>query len=422
MKSQYPHLWNYLTYGKEEDINPYAQEWQIPLGTSEHPSYYSGEIPENDIIVHQLKDLDKDFNQREACNILILGASGDGKTLIEKNIWCNILDLGFNCVFIDPKSYTSGRAKLKWGENTKRIAPHLKPKGIKLKHYIPAFRHGENLLEHNFKIYSLRPSDLKEMVMWESLRLSPIATDFILEIINRNPKSNVDYIIRQLEGKMKEKTLNSQAFHSSIGKLIIAKRKGIFDEQYQQINLLEDFKEGYSVCISYNSGNDKLTCLDIGLKIHQCNDYYLKRLSKNPVMFFLDDASFFTDPLNVPPSENYAVEQIKNIIFNYRANGIYCTLAVQSLSIINASIVEEFPIILISPLFKRYDELIRIGIPMDIIYLFKTNQLIIDSDNHALQWIKYYKGKWELFFPFTPQCEHFREIYFQRKLEKEIEA
>lgn len=395
-----------------DDDNIYAKNCLIPLGTKR--PYYEYDkciIPEEEIVFVNFDPISTPTTQREAFNTLLLGASGDGKSLIIKQFWKILHDAGYFCVYIDPKSVDSGRARIGW-ENKARQPPYLKPKGIKLKHYLPSFKAKEFNLAHNFHLYSLKPSNLKKLSMWIALNQTPVSAENILEIIRNHPNINVDGIIDNLYRKVGKKMFNSQAFNSAQGKLILLKHNALFDN-YPQLNLMKDFQEGYSVCISYRGGDDEMTCLDIGEKIYRANSYYFTEGNRNPIMFFFDDASLFADTDKVKRENNFAVNEIMNIGYNYRSNGICNLLAVQSLNIINQSVADSYPIKIISPLFNNPQSLANIGVPSDAIAQLKYGELMIDDYHKTMEWLLINKKSVQKFFPFLPVVNHFKEVYFE---------
>ena len=91
--------------------NPYAAIRKIPLGTIKPPSYYGGgEIPEEDIVYIKFDAFDTEDIERSAFNILILAASGDGKSKLAKLIWSVLHDANYYCLYIDPKTTNSVNA------------------------------------------------------------------------------------------------------------------------------------------------------------------------------------------------------------------------------------------------------------------------------------------------------------------------
>lgn len=414
MTFRYEKSWTGLfSDGTLKKINKYVQKGLIPLGTKRPFYNYSGEPKEDDIVyipfdkVYNKNGEIKDPSTREAFNVLLLGASGDGKTLLIKNIWGILHEAGYYSVFIDPKSFSSGLAKFAW--HNKRIPPETKPKGIKLKHYVPSHRIDKFKDADKYKIYSMKPYHLDKLNMWTSLRQTPNSADKILEVVKADPNIDVDGLIKTLAKKTDEKIFNVQAFNSANGKLISLKHSNFFCNDYKEINMFEDFKKGYAVCISYRSGDDEYTCLDIGEKIYKCNDYHFHFGNNIPILFLLDDASFFADSDKVRMSDNFAIDQIKHIGYNYRSNGLCNVLAVQSLKIINESVADSYPIKIISPLFNNPDSLTTIGIPKEVVSNLKTQgELLIDDKNKTMEWQLVHKKKVYRFFPFLPRCKHFK--------------
>jgi len=356
-------------------------------------------------------DLQVKDNENYISNNFILHNS-----LLMKLVWSILADAGYYVVYIDPKSFSAGWSskpcnwKKSWWDKS-RLPPGMIPKGIKLKHYIPSHRMEKFRKPRSMKVYSMKPFQLDKLQMWMCLNQTPLASDHILSILRDYKDANINQIAEMLFIKTENKNFPIQAYTSAEGKLILLKHSEVFTTKYQEINMLDDFEEGYSVCISYRSGDDAITCLDIGEKIYRCNDYSFFNNNKVPIIFFLDDASFFADTDKVKISDNFAVTQTKHIGYNYRSNGLCNFLAVQSLSIIDESVAESYPIKIISPMFNNYHSLNSIGVPQEAIDLLKYDELTIDEENKVMEWILIYKKKVYRFFPFLPPCNHFNDIY-----------
>jgi hypothetical protein len=186
--------------------------------------------------------------------------------------------------------------------------------------------------------------------------------------------------------------------------------------EFQELDMLREWRDGRSVCVSYNSTSRILMTFDIGLKIKQAARYYFTEGNMNPIIFFLDDASYYAKD---HPTVNYnlANEQIKEIGFNYRSLGVYNWLNVQSLGIIDEDVAESYKIKLISPKFQNPDSLNKINVPRKAINYLKDGVLVRDNENHILQWMLIDEDNEVIpFFPFTPPCNHFTEIYHPRRV------
>ena len=68
---------------------------------------------------------------------------------------------------------------------------------------------------------------------------------------------------------------------------------GVISEEYDSINLMEDWKKGNSVVVSYNSCSYIFMTFGIGMIIHQAMRSYFTNERRRPVMFFFDDSSFY---------------------------------------------------------------------------------------------------------------------------------
>src|SRR3990167_7591674 len=112
-KTNFDDIWRtFFPIGKDE-LNIYAQRGIIPLGTKYHQSEYFGKIKEEDIVFANFELASKfPFNTRNPFNMLILGGTGDKKSLMMKLMWSIFHAAGYNCLYIDPKSVESGNAKI----------------------------------------------------------------------------------------------------------------------------------------------------------------------------------------------------------------------------------------------------------------------------------------------------------------------
>ena len=420
-QSTYEKTWRYLHKESLLDRNIYVEKNQIPLGTKRpfyaYPEDKHGKriIPEEEIVYLKFDPINKPFTERNAFNILVLGGSGDGKSLLMKNIWWFLHEAGFFCLYFDPKSTDAGRAKIAWHNN--RIAPNIAPKGIKLKHYIPVFatRNYQHLI-HNFYVYSLRLSQIDQKEMWLGLGCTNKGASKIAKLVQKYGEHiNLEKIKKLLFEMYEQKEINAQAMQGMDSILIDLEDYDVINEQYETLQMLEDFKEGYSIVLSYNSCSYILMSFDIGLRIYTAMRYYFNSNNRNPIFFFLDDSSYYAKEKKELLKFNFAINEIKNIGFNYRSLGISSCLAVQTLGIIDENVSEVFKVKIITPSFNNPDSLKQINIPKDVIQLIQDNKLMVDRDMHINEYaIVFPDNTWTRFFPFLPSCLHFEEVYKEK--------
>ena len=411
-------LWSVLLNITMGDEKYWARKHKIPIGTLKPYELYEGFIPDEDIVTISFDpvNISGAGSQRNAFNILILGGSGDGKSLIMKQIWSVLHQAGYYNLYIDPKSTESGRARIPY-KGSPRIAPNMFPKGIKLQHFIPhwASKLEEHLI-HNFRTYTTSLNKIDEREMWQGLGMTNIGATWtamtIDKLKNKHKKILVKHIRNELLKTDKDE-LPSGTFDNVNRVLTDVEYFNVVSDDAPELKLWNEMKKGYSVCISYNSGSPKMMTFDIGKRIKEIDEMY-KQGNRIPTMVYLDDASFFAKEMKLVPF-NFAVQEIKHIGFNYRSKGIFNTLAVQSLGIIDENVAESYPIKIISPLFQSVDSLSSIGIPRKAIDYLKSNELVSDKKRYLQQFLLIDANKDVIpFFPFTPPCNHFTEIYFPK--------
>lgn len=409
--TNFPISYDYIL-GKSEAENIYVQKKKIPCGTLRPYFEYDNEIPEEDIVYIPFDDIYTPATERKAFNGLILGGSGDMKSMFMKLIWSILSDAGYYCIYIDPKSTDSGRAKSPWGND--RLPPNLKPKGIKLKHYIPSFILSRyEHMSHNFHIYSLKLDEIYEKEMWMGLSLTKIASFKIAKIIKEyNTSCNLRILNRELMMMKENKEIASQTFDSAQSLLIDLEDFDFVGTKYKHIDMIEDFRAGYSICISYNSASLSFMSFDIGEKIHRCAKYYNSHNNRIPIMFFLDDSGYYAKEKKDILKYNFAVQEITNIGNVYRSILIYNFMAVQTLGIIDDNIAQTYRIKIITPSFSNPKSLRSINVPESVIERLEENRLTYNKEMNLIQYVLI-DGNNEpvYFYPFLPPCNHFKEVY-----------
>jgi hypothetical protein len=162
---------------------------------------------------------------------------------------------------------------------------------------------------------------------------------------------------------------------------------------------------------------------DIGQKIKESAKLYFTKNNRTPIMWFLDDASYYAKEMKTIVPYNFAVQEIMEIGYNYRSLGISNCLAVQSLGIIDENVAETYRIKIISPLFQSIDQLSSINIPRKAINYLREGILVKDKKQHLMQMILIDEDNNVIpFFPFTPPCNHFTDIYHVKEDEEVMEV
>ena len=409
---RYEKTWNLLLQKSDTDVMYWVNKSMIPLGTLKPYHSYKGNIPESEIVTIKFDPVNVPFVSRKALNILCLGGSGDGKGLLMKVAWHILFEAGYYIIYIDQKSTEAGRAQRPWSSG--RLPPHVPPKSIKLKHFMPSFNGKDyDHMAHNFHWYSSRLYDIKDRDMLRGLGFSFLAASDLSEQITKRTKLKDLELMASSSDNLVQSTVKNAL--TSIKNM---QHYEVVSEKYPQLNLLAELQEEkQSIVISYNNTNDKsLKTFDIGLRIKQASQFHTKHGNKVPVMFFLDDAGDYAKEIK-GLEYNFAVEQIKKIGTDYRSLGVYNWLSVQSLGLIDEQVAEGYTVKIISPYFRYPDSLSKINIPSEAIGYIKNNLLTKDKERHLVQWMLVTEDNRIVpFYPFTPPCQHFTEIYFPKIL------
>ncbi|MDO8553250.1 MAG: ATP-binding protein [Candidatus Micrarchaeota archaeon] len=413
MTTLFPLTWKYLQSLDKEESNIYIKECKIPLGTKRPYYEYQEEIPEEEIVYIYFDPISKQTTERNPFNGLIIGGSGDGKSQLMKLIWFFLQKAGYYCLYIDPKGTESGRARRATTVGMNRLPPKISPEGIKLKHYLPTFatRNFDHMI-HNFHQYSIRLHNITEKEMWRGLGATDLASLKFDEIVKEAGK---EVTTAYLKGRIQElyelKQVNSQSF-TSMYSTISDLDYHLINEKYQELDLLSNFQQGNSICISYNSCSFTWMSFDIGLKIYQCARYFHDRNNRIPIMSFLDDSGHYAVHKKEILKYNLAIEEILNIGFVYRTVGLYNWMSVQSLSIIDNRVAETYRIKIITPSFNNPDSLNSINVPKRAIEILKNRELLIDKERKVMQYILVREdNSIQKFFPFMCPANHFQEVY-----------
>jgi len=409
------------------DYDYWSKKGMIPIGSKKpRSSYEDGYIPESDIVTMKFEKVGNgNLTSRKAFNNLILGGTGDGKSLIIKNIWYVLQRAKFSCICIDPKSTDSGRAKEIWSEDDSNLAPKMFPDGIPLVHCMPLwatrnFKH----MESNFLTYSLDLSQLDENEMWMGLGISragsSVVTRAILSMKSQNIDINLDNLTNRVIKSKSETAVFKQLPENTFSNImrVFAELEDfkVFTKERPPLNTWDilNGEEPKSICISYNSGSFGFMTFDIGFRIKEASRFFFQSKKKNkPFHFFLDDAGYYAVDKGKIQKVNYGLNEILNIGTNYRSLGLGMTLAIQTTGMIDENVAQNFKNKLISPVFQDVIGLNKLNIPHEAIDLLREGSLIRDRDQHEFEWIYVDSDNNVLtFFPFTPPCNHFKEVYF----------
>jgi hypothetical protein len=272
---------------------------------------------------------------------LLLGGSGDGKTLLMKLIWSFLHSAGYSCCYFDPKSIDSGRAQKGW--KSPYMPPWTKPEGIKLKHYSPVWSYEKlDNYENYLTFYSIPLEEFDTRTYWEALGMSPKAatkTDKACKMLrDKNKKVTIPRIESLLKEMLDNDEIFSQTFSTAtsvLGDLDYFNITNIID--YEVLDLQKCFDNGLSVCISYSNVSPQLLTFDVGFQIRKMVNIAKKGLLKKPVVFFFGDAGFYAKELKTVKF-NFAVKEITDIGNMYRSLGLNSVIEAQSLGVIDEEV------------------------------------------------------------------------------------
>jgi hypothetical protein len=402
------------------DPKYWSKRCEIPVGTIKPFYEYVNGIPPEDIIRIPFDPIDQATTGRAALNVLCLGGSGDGKSLLLKLWWYVLHNAGYHVGYIDPKSTDSGRARLAWQLNAMRLPPKMAPDVIQIEHFIPmwATKNFEHLA-HNFRIYSNRLKNLSDRDMWRGLGMTINGASPVTRFINNSKKTiDIDDLKRFLFS-LKRNELPINTFDSCLRVLNNLEYFHMVDTDVPELEMMEEWRRGNSICISYNNCDPINMTYDIGLRIYQSAQFYRdpRYNNRNPIMWILDDGYYYANDLG--KSFNFALEQIKHIGYNYRSLGVYNILAIQSVNAMDDKVAETYRIKIISPKFEAVDSLAKIGVPNEAIMILRGapgyKPLQVNSKYHVNEWLLIDENKKVTrFYPFMPPVNHFQEVYFTR--------
>jgi len=419
----YPKVWVDRLGFKTEVTDYWARRCLIPIGTIRHPLEYkllaSGyrDIPIEDVVTIPFDRASLGFTSRKLLNILLLGGSGDGKTLMIKNVLSVLSRADYYNIYYEPKGTFDGvRAKEKWFHD--RLAPLMKPEGLKIKSLYPGWGHEKIKFNPcmDKEAYSYSLSDFDSWEYWMSLGHSKMGAFKIHKICSELDSEGL-LSLDNVEVKMDALSLGAnpemamQTYNKSKGIMNDIRYFNVLSDVVPVLEPLDWLRRGYILLVNFpNKFNQHLMCFDIGVMIRKMVKLSVKGLlNGHPVMFYFDDSSFYANKIE-GVLFNMALSDIMDIGNNYRSLGLNNLLAVQTLSIIDEDVAETYKTKLISPLFANPDSLRKINIPERVISYLKENVLVKDSLHYAFQWVKIDQyNNVELFFPFPPGCKHFAD-------------
>jgi len=280
---------------------------------------------------------------------------------------------------------------------------------------LDAFNFSRDSKHHRAPLRSpiLRLYDIQEREMWQGLGATNKGASKVTRIIKEQGEDiTLQIINNELQVMYEEKEINSQSLNSIESIIVDLEDFGVISEEYDSIDLMEDWKNGNSICVSYNSCSYIFMTFGIGMLIHQAVRSYFTKERRKPVMFFFDDSSYYAVEKSTLLKYNLAVNEIKNIGNNYRSLGLYNLMAVQSLGIIDENVADTYKVKIITPSFNNPEALREINIPKKIIGILQDNKLYRDRDRHINEYIIVFQDNtWTRFFPFMPVSNHFKEVY-----------
>lgn len=402
---------------EEEKVEKWENFWGernlIPLGLRKHPDYYDGDIGMGDILTLQMDDPSQDRNKREANNILILERSGGGKSKLAKLMWFFLQKAGNNIVYIDPKTFTSGRAKIGW-END-RMPPRVDAEGIPLVQYAPKYLYendGVEAYRDSLQPFNNVVRDLDDFNKWRGLGFTMNASMTISKLLEQYEEINTaEDLIHTIKSLRKNKQINTSVANSALEKLQIHKELGLFGEKQGSIPFKKHFDKGESVCVSWNLTQPVYCSLQVGLMVYKINKLQRDNPDLPAVYFIFDDSNFFGDVKKL--DYNYANDMISNIGNLMRSHAVNNILIDQSLSGVSSSVSETYHWKIISPNFQNISSLEGVDVPEEAIELLKQGSLRVDKDNYLVQRLLVTPDREvESFYAFEPPCNHFTDVFF----------
>lgn len=432
---------NVILGGGSVDNTFWSKKCQIPLGSKKPFEMYDGGVPLSEVVTIPFDAVSLGAgSKRTANNILVMGGSGDGKTLLMKVAMFVLWKAGYHILAVESVKDEVGWAQTKW-EASNRLPPFLKPEGIKLVHYLPlwaALRY--ELKRHNFVLYSNDLGDIDNKELWRELGMTRNAANFTMKVFNECKAQGdvtISSLVRGLENLVYSERQEDIKTHSSssVGNairvlqdleadcvVIDPKNREILEKINQpvtKLNMLKTWSEGRACVVSYVRQGKQNASFDAGLQVKRIVD--MIHSITGPVYVFFDDVSYIADNNSIDDMP-FAIEAITDINIHYRGLGLANWSNVQSLKKFDEAAAEVYKIKIITPDFAGINDLQKLNVPESAIKYLRETGLLKNQNKHLNQYMVIYgKQRWELFFPFTPPCNHFTDIYPIR-VPKEVAA
>lgn len=401
----------------------WINQGKIPIGT-----VYGAPEPyrEEDIVYINFDPVDetKSFTSRALFNLLILGASGDGKSLLNKIIWYFLQKAGYKVCYIEAaKLDEASRAMRPWKSN--RMPPHVEQEGIPLTHYIPSFvaRTVDDAFVHNFRIYGSNLSDLVDAEYWMSLGLprtgASVVAQIIKQLVDDGEEVTIGHIKHKADIKL-ELDIIFKATRISIETVLDdVEKNDLF--KGKPLDLYKAWQENNSVVISYDDiAAVRFMVFDVAQLIRKASRYSVTKKMRTPMVFIFGDAATFLAGKIEFVESNMALSETKKIGRNYRSKGLGSIVEIQDMDGIDEALAKSYPRKFISPSFNP-DGLARTNISAEIIKNLHpdSGRLHRDKENHQMTWqISFEDGTHVRVDPFTPNCNHFTQVYrYKEKVE-----
>ena len=390
---------------------------RIPIGTLfGSPDFYT----ESDVVWIPFDSVDESssFTTRALFNLLLLGGSGDGKSLLNKVIWYFMQKAGYKVCYIEAAKLDEA-ARAAWPWKSSRLPPHVEAERIPLTHYIPSFvaRTVDDSFIHNFRVYASNLSDLIDAEYWMSMGLPRTGASIVARIIQDLNEGGKDVSVQAVRERVKFQLDDDSIFkatYTSINNVLMdVQENKIFDGK--PLELYDAWQEKNSVVISYDDVMAaRYMVFDVGQLIKKASRYATTKKMKTPMLFIFGDASSFLKGKIEFVESNMALNETRKLGNNYRSKGLNGILEIQSVDLVDSTIAETFKIKIISPLFANPASLAQLNIPAEVIKNLnpESGRLHRDKDNHDLTWqLVLEDGSHVRFRPFTPPCMHFTQKY-----------
>lgn len=406
----------------------WIKENKIPIGIlapNKYDDYPVGSdglrvIPVRDILSIPIESIDgKNFTNRNLFNLLLLGASGDGKSTQLKNIWFFLQKMGFRVCYIDAaKKDEAARAicKTRFKHN---LPPFSKPESIPLTAFVPSFvckeyEDDEGEISH-LKKYGFRLGDLVYPEHWLSLGFPFGAADFISRKIDEYNKSGREISLGDIETEL--------AIGEDLGE-IHSLTKGSASRllaglRYQKLfsgeplDLMKEWESKNSVVIGYDDIEAKrFMVFDTGFLIRKASTFASKYKTRIPMFFIFGDAFHYIQRKLENVESNMAISELGRLGRNYRAKGLNSILELQDFDGVSSGILNTYKAFIVSGLFRDIKGLSDVlGKNSDAVLWLSDPEfygISRDTDNHDVTWIYVNRdGFCVRYTPFLPVCNHF---------------